>query len=48
MKAAMTGDRLSMESFLAMRAYLRIMNRLKEEDERRQAKRRGWPPKTTD
>ncbi len=47
MKAAMTGDRLSTESFLAMRAYLRIMNRLKEENERRQAKQRGRPAKNT-
>jgi len=46
MKAAMKGDRLSTESFLAMRAYLRIMNRHKEENERRQAKKRGRPPKT--
>lgn len=48
MKAAMKGDCLSTESFLAMRAYLRIMNRLKERNERRQAKKRGRPPKTPD
>jgi hypothetical protein len=47
MKAAMTGDRLSTESFLAMRAYLRIMNRRKEENDRRQAKRRRRPAKNT-
>lgn len=48
MEAAMRGDRLSTESFLAMRAYLRLMNRLKEENKRRQAKQRGRPPKTSD
>jgi hypothetical protein len=47
MKAAMEADRLSTESFLAMRAYLRIMNRLKEENERRQAKKRARPPKNS-
>jgi hypothetical protein len=47
MKAAIKGDRLSTETFLAMRAYLRIMNRRKEENDRRQAKRRGRPAKNT-
>ncbi len=45
MKAAMGGDPLSTESFLAIRAYFRIMKRYKEENERRQGKRRGRPPK---
>jgi hypothetical protein len=40
MKAAMEGELLSTASFLALRAYFKIMNRYKQEDERRQGKRR--------
>jgi hypothetical protein len=46
MKAAMEGELLSTASFLALRAYFKIMNRYKQEDERRQGKRRGRPPKS--
>jgi hypothetical protein len=46
MKAAMDGDRLSTESFLALRSFFRIMRRLKDENEKRQAKRRGGHQRT--